>query len=505
MNHLAMDGMTAELSSGEAPWMIAGNLDAQVRETHTGVVVLLGDKAYKAKKAIATDFLDFTTVTQREAACAHEVTLNSRLAPDSYLGVAHFAGPGGGPAEPVVVMRRYADSTRLASLARNGRPAHDHLEEIAEKLACFHAEALRSAAIDSSGTADAVSARWRQNLVELQRYADTVISGELLHEVGRLSAQFIAGRGELFAERISSRRIVDGHADLLADDIFCTSGGTAILDCLEFDDKLRYVDSIDDAAFLAMDLEFLGRDDLGEFFLDAYSRCARDPAPDALKHFYIAYRAVVRAKVDCVRFAQGHAEASTDARRHIDIAMGHLRAGTVQLIVIGGGPGTGKTTLSRSLAEQCGAEVISTDEVRRELEQTGVIAGAIGVLDSGLYTRENVNVVYDEVLRRARMLLDRGVSVILDGTWRDSLHCARVRRLAGQTDSPIVQLTCTAPLDQASERIENRAVTISDATPEIAVAMAEVTGASSDGHLIDTTRPLADSVAEARQLCCLAI
>ncbi len=93
-----------------------------MRETHTGVVVLLGDKAYKAKKPIATDFLDFTTATQREAACAHEVTLNSRLAPDSYLGVAHFAGPGGGPAEPVVVMRRYADSTRLASLVQEWSP-----------------------------------------------------------------------------------------------------------------------------------------------------------------------------------------------------------------------------------------------------------------------------------------------------------------------------------------------------------------------------------------------
>jgi uncharacterized protein len=505
MNHLGMDGMTAELSSGEAPWTVAGNLDAQVRETHTGVVVLLGDKAYKVKKPIATDFLDFTTATQREAACAHEVTLNSRLAPDSYLGVAHFAGPDGGPVEPVVVMRRYADSTRLASLVRNGCPVHDHLEEIADKMARFHAEARRSAAIDNHGTADAVSARWQQNLVELQRYADTVIPSESLRAVGRLSAQFIAGRGELFAERISSCRIVDGHADLLADDIFCTPGETAILDCLEFDDDLRYVDSIDDAAFLAMDLEFLGRHDLGEFFLEAYSRRAHDPAPDALKHFYIAYRAVVRAKVDCVRFAQGHPEACIDARRHIDIALQHLQAGTVQLIVIGGGPGTGKTTLSRALAEQSGAEVISTDQVRRELEQSGAIAGPISILDSGLYTPDNVTLVYDEVLRRAHISLGRGLSVILDGTWRDSVHRARARWLAGQTQSPIVELTCTVPLEAASERIENRHTTTSDATPQIAAAMSERTGAPADGHPIDTTRPLADSVTEARQICCLAI
>ena len=134
-----------------------------------------------------------------------------------------------------------------------------------------------------------------------------------------------------------------------------------------------------------------------DLFLDEYRSRASDPAPLALKNFYIAYRAVVRAKVDCVRVAQGHEEAAADARRHIDIALKHLRAGTVQLIIVGGGPGTGKTTLSRALAEQLGAQVISTDDVRRELQRAGVIAGTAGVLDAGLYTPENVCTVYDEV------------------------------------------------------------------------------------------------------------
>ena len=131
----------------------------------------------------------------------------------------------------------------------------------------------------------------------------------------------------LFAQRITDRRIVDGHADLLADDIFCMPDGPVVLDCLEFDDGLRYVDGIDDAAFLAMDLEFLGRKDLGEFFLERYCQLSGDPAPAALMDFYIAYRAIVRAKVDCVRFAQGRYEALADARRHLDIALDHLRAG----------------------------------------------------------------------------------------------------------------------------------------------------------------------------------
>ena len=98
---------------------------------------------------MTTDFLDFSTPDRRERACEREVALNRRLAPDSYLGVAHFTDPGGGPAEPVIVMRRYADSTRLASLVKSGDPVHDHLAAIAETLARFHGEAARGPAIDA--------------------------------------------------------------------------------------------------------------------------------------------------------------------------------------------------------------------------------------------------------------------------------------------------------------------------------------------------------------------
>jgi len=496
-----MNGMPTTAKTVRDPWTIAGNLDAQVRETHTGLVVLLGDKAYKAKKPVTTDFLDFSTQARRQHACDREVALNSRLSPNSYLGVADFTGPHGGPSEPVIVMRRYADGTRLASMVKNGQPVHAQLRAIAEALARFHADATRGRAIDAQASAGAIAARWQENLEELQRYPDTVISRRAVREVQRLAAQFIAGRAALFAQRIAERRIVDGHADLLADDIFCTPEGLAILDCLEFDDNLRYVDTIDDAAFLAMDIEFLGREDLANLFLDEYTRSASNPAPIALKNFYIAYRAVVRAKVDCVRVAQGHAEAAADARRHIDIALKHLRAGTVQLIIVGGGPGTGKTTLSRALAEQLGAQVISTDDVRRELQRAGVIAGTGGVLGAGLYTPENICTIYDEVVRRAHLLLSSGTSVILDGTWRGARQRERARELADQTSSPIVELTCSVPIEKASARIQSRRVTTSDATPQIAAELAEHADGPTDGHLIDTSRSLADSVEEAEQIC----
>ncbi len=285
-----MTAIPATLIAGQESRVKAGDLDATVRETHTGIVFLVGDRAFKAKKAIVTDFLDFSTPERRERACEHEVDLNRRLAPDSYLGVGHFAAPGGGPAEPVILMRRYSDDARLASLVKNSEPVHHHICVIAEKLARFHDGATRGRAIDAEGEAGAISTRWQQNLRELERQSAGIVPRESIAEAARLGDRYIAGRGTLFARRITEGRIVDGHADLLADDIFCTPDGPEILDCLEFDDRLRYVDGIDDIAFLAMDLEFLGRRDLGDLLLEEYSRRARDLAPRSLKDFYIAYR-----------------------------------------------------------------------------------------------------------------------------------------------------------------------------------------------------------------------
>lgn len=482
-----------------------GDLDAQVHETHTGVVVLLGERAYKLKKPVITDFLDFSTPLSRQHACEREVMLNRRLAPDSYLGVAQFHGSSGEPSEPVIEMRRYSDSTRLASLVKAGEPAQQHLCVIAEMLAHFHRDAARGPAIDAQGRADAISARWHQNLVELERYAGDIVDREAIAQLTRLVDQFIAGRAVLFEERIEDGRVVDGHGDLLADDIFCVPEGPALLDCLEFDDHLRYVDGLDDAAFLAMDLEYLGRPDLGEVFIDEYRRRAGDAAPNSLTHFYIAYRAVVRAKVDCIRVVQGHHDARVHARRHVDIALKRLRAATVLLILIGGGPGTGKSTLSRNLSGRIGAQVISTDDVRKQLQKDGCLAGPTGELDSGLYSPENVSKVYDEVLRQAGLVLSHGSSVILDGTWRDPRHRQRAGRLAGASAVPLVELTCSLPLEVAAARIEDRTESSSDATPQIAAALAAGEVSPPGGHQINTGGPMANSVAEAQRICCLAI
>jgi uncharacterized protein len=476
-----------------------------VHETHTGVVVLVGDRAFKAKKPVLTDFLDFRTPEQRERACFREVELNSRLSPDSYLGVAHLSDPAGGPAEPIVVMRRYHDEDRLASIVARGaeESVHRILDTIAGVLARFHEHAERSRVINAQGEVGATGRRWRENLSELNHYAEKSISAvsfESLSRIQRLSAEFIAGREPLFTRRIDEGCIVDGHADLLADDIFCVDGEPALLDCLEFDDELRYVDRIDDAAFLAMDLEFLGRKDLGDYFLERYAVHSADAAPSSLRDFYIAYRAVVRAKVDCVRLSQGKSEAAEDAARHLAIATQHLANGTVRLALIGGNPGTGKSTLARALAERVGAQVISTDDVRRELQESGVVTGDPGVLDSGLYSTDNVTIVYMAALQRARVLLGDGQSVILDSTWRDPQMRAHAYRLAAETHSALVELVCSATADMAAGRITTRRPGNSDVTPEIAATLAAQNNGWDTAHRVDTSRVLERSVQDAHDV-----
>lgn len=486
------------------PWMTTGNLGAEVHETHTGLVTLVGDRAYKVKKPVVTDFLDFSHVEKRESVCRREVELNRRLAPSAYFGVGHFQPPVGG-AEPVIVMRRYPDSQRLSELVRAGTPVQTWLASIAQILARFHAGAVRGPAIDQQATAAALSDRWKQNLAELGHHVGTVIDGEQLAEISRLAVRYLAGRDLLYRQRIAAHRIVDGHGDLQSQDIFCTGEGPMLLDCLEFDDTLRYVDGIDDAAFLAMDLEFLGRWDLADLFLDEYCRHAADAAALSLRHVCIAYRAVVRAKVDCIRVGQGHAEAKVDAQRHLAIALGHLQSASVQLIIVGGGPGTGKTTVARALAEHVAAQVISTDEARRELLQAGVVHGRAGDLNAGLYAPEYVSMVYDEVLRRARSWLGAGYTVILDGTWRDAEQRQRAHALAAETYSSIVEFCCAVPLSEAVHRVASRGPTASDATPLIATELGGPAQEWPTAHVLDTSRPQADTVGEAQRVCLAAV
>ncbi|MBW0092635.1 AAA family ATPase [Pseudonocardia sp. KRD-184] len=465
---------------------------AAVRETHVGVVVLVGDRAYKAKKPVRTAFLDFSTASRRSDALQRELDLNRRVAPDVYLGIARLTGPSLGEqtadgGEPVLVMRRMPDERRLAERVRSGADVGGDLRAVARLLAAFHARAERSAAIDADGGAAALTARWTANLAELVPYRGRVLAPEVVDDIGERVHRFLAGRGPLLADRVAQHRIVDGHGDLIAEDVFCLDDGPRVLDCLEFDDRLRHVDGLDDAAFLAMDLEHLGRPDLAATFLDDYAEFSGDPAPTALRHHYVAYRAVVRAKVACLRHDQGGPAAAADAAAHAALALHRLEAGEVRLVLVGGLPGTGKTTLAHGLADRFGAVVLSSDRVRKELAGVDPESPAAAAFGDGLYRAEHTDRVYAELLRRAEALLARGESVVLDASWTAARHRDRADAVARRAVTPLIALRCSAEQVLARRRILERTGGPSDATPEVAAAMAAAADPWPDAVVVPTS------------------
>ena len=462
---------TPTIPSGQSAWEPCDWQPPAVRETHIGVVFLVGDRAYKCKKAVDLGFLDFRSRERRLACCQREVELNRRLAPDVYLGVAELRDPGSTESEPLVLMRRMPDQRRLSTLIRNGARLDDTVVRLARIMATFHAAADRSPQIAAEGSRDAIQQRWTASLDQVSAIALDIIGEPRTMEIRDRVNTFLAGRSELFAERIAAGRIVDGHGDLICDDIFCLDDGPRILDCLDFDDRLRRIDGLDDIAFLAMDLEKLGAPHLASTLLDRYADFAGDPAPASLRHHYIAYRAFVRVKVSCLRHTQGDEGAAEDARAYADIAIRHLRAGAVRMIIVGGLPGAGKSTVAGLIADRLGAVLLSTDRLRKELSGVDPAARFAQPYRQGLYDPPHTRRTYAELLRRATDLLRRGESVVLDGSWTDAGFRTDATVATEHANAHLLQLECWAPPELRRERLTARHNGISDADPLIADRM----------------------------------
>lgn len=420
-------------------------MPAAVAETHSGVVFFLGDRAYKAKKAVDLGFLDFRTVEARRIACEREVALNRRLAPDVYLGVAEVIGPAGDVCEHLVVMRRLPDERRLSTLAGSDGELDDEVRDLAALVASFHQGMAATALAARSASRDTVSARWDQLIEATRRHAPPSWD-DVVDEIEQAAHRYLQGRSALFAERIGAGKARDGHGDLLADDIFMLDDGPRILDCLDFDENLRCGDVLADVAFLAMDLERLGRPELSRRLLEVYRARTADDWPESLAHHYIGQRALVRASVGLLRAEQGDERAEPIARRHLDLALAHLAAGTVRLVVTSGLPGTGKSTIAAAVAEHLGTAHLRTDDLRRE------VARAPG---EDRYSSTAVDRVYGELLSEASDLLARGCSVVVDATWRSPAHRTAAEGLARALSAELHVLECRAASAVADARIED--------------------------------------------------
>ena len=446
-------------------------------ETHISWVFLTDRHAYKLKKPVRYDFLDFSTVDLRRKACEQEVHLNRRLAPDTYLGVVPITsgrlgrlrlGGTGAAVDWVVKMRRLPAEHTLDSLIRRGELGDRDITQLAETLAEFY---LRLPPLNVN-----VDEYRRQIESHVQANRHELLSGEhhlpisLIEQLHERQVRLLRLVPDLLDNRVRDGRIVEGHGDLRPEHIYFNSH-TTIIDCIEFNAELRSLDVLDELAFLAMECDLQGAESVGNRVIDYYQRTNADNAPRALLEFYKLYRACVRAKVLALRSMQVESRIGLSmlqqAEKYLHLSTKYSNAiGPPLLIVVRGLPGSGKSTLAGAIVEALNVELLQTDAVRREMfGQPSTNAD----YDQQQYNPEARTQVYEEMFRRARVLLDANRSVVLDGTFLSNEQRRTAIGLAQQYEAEPLVVHCTCPKVVALGRIGARmkaGTSLSDARPD---------------------------------------
>jgi aminoglycoside phosphotransferase family enzyme/predicted kinase len=444
----------------------------EVRQTHISVVFLVGEYVYKVRKPIALGFLDFTTLEARRADCVEEVRLNRRLAPDVYVGVVPVALGASGPmfegqGEPVewaVKMKRLPDEASLLARLERGELTADLLERVADRLAAFHASAERPSDARELGGFETVSRNARENFEEMTPDVGRTVSENVFSRLREQSDEALERLRPIIEERARRGTACDGHGDLRLEHVYVLPDppprDLAIIDCVEFSRRFRVGDPVSDVAFTVMELLSHGRAELARAFAERYLSSSQDDRGAELLPFYVAYRSLVRAKVRGIELRQPEipeARRSSSLRKakaHFLLALGELEPQKSRpvLVLVGGLPGTGKSTLARSLAGEAHCEVIRTDVVRKELT-----SGA------GVYTEEWVRRTYDECRSRAETMLFEGKRVVVDATFADEAERLAFLHAGAALSVPVVWFVCRASEPTVRARLLARKGDASDA------------------------------------------
>ncbi|MDZ7640691.1 MAG: hypothetical protein U5J62_01505 [Desulfurivibrio sp.] len=310
-------------------------------QTHISYVLLAGDYVYKLKKPVDFGFLDFSSREQRRHYCHEEVRLNRRLCPEIYLDVvtltrdgpanpeeaAGFALDGAGEAvDYLVKMVRMPAAGMMRRLLERGELRQPHLELIIARLLPFYRQAEGGPEVRELGSAAAVAANVRDNLAQIEPYIDgQALSREQFARLTAFSETFLQNEA-LFADRQAADRIREGHGDLHSGNICFAGEQVHIFDCIEFNRSFRCGDIADDLAFLVMDLDFHGQQQLAAFVAETMAHRLEDPGLAAMLPFYCCYRACVRGKIGLLTAAEEEVaetdrqQASSRAARYFKLA-----------------------------------------------------------------------------------------------------------------------------------------------------------------------------------------
>ena len=457
----------------------AGSPRGQVEqcETHISWVFLTTDFAFKLKKPVHFEFLDFSTPVSRRQACEDEVRLNLRLASSVYLGVISICkdAQGGlcldGEGEQIdwlVKMRRLPVQRSLDRLIAAGAVKGEETKQIADLLCRFFAHAV-PADWEPETFRQSIDRHVRANCRDLLR-AEHPLDGTQVQRVCGAQLQWLNLRRDVLESRLREGRVIEGHGDLRPEHVYLMST-PKVIDCVEFSEELRRVDVADELAFLAMECDLLGDSAVGKRILEVYTGMSGDRVSPRLLAFYKTYRACVRAKVFLLRSRQVPAEEAVRLRA---VAESYLRLADTYvpvvdapcLLVVRGLSGAGKSTVAEALARELGAEAIQTDQVRRRLFPDA----SPTPFGQGAYSEDKRRQVYDEVFRLASERLAQGLSVVLDGTFLSRALRCRALELAAHHQVPALLIPCACDPTIAQERVRERLAArsgLSDAQPDL--------------------------------------
>jgi len=478
MEGVIMDtaGLIAALSSPAAyPYPVD---DIQLCQTHISLVFLAGDCAYKVKKSVHLDFLDFSTLELRRHFCDEEVRLNQRLAPSVYHGVVPVTRVGdqltfegtGEVIEWAVKMERLPEEATLRHRLGEDTVEVTHLQVLARRIAEFHRNAKRGPAISAYARTQAIARNTRENLDDAKSRMASLISPVVHERLRQRMDQVLADLGSLMEARAEHGVPCDTHGDLRLDHVYLfperkTPDDLVIVDCVEFAERFRYADPVADMAFLVMDLQAQGRRDLARIFAHAYFDASGDAEGHALLSFYTAYRSAVRAKVDGLK-AEAPEVPAAEREEARDKGRYHWLRALIELeepgrkpcvLLLAGLPGTGKSTLAAALAKQAGFTAVRSDVVRKE------IVGS----RTDWYSSDWSQRTYEECLRRAEALILDGQRVLIDANFRKEAQRSLFFTALVRRGVPAGLLICETEPEVVRTRLAQRRNDASDANWDV--------------------------------------
>ncbi len=440
----------------------------EVIQTHLSWIILTGLYAYKLKKPLNLGFQDFTTLEKRKKFCEMEVSLNQRLAPDIYIEVIPITGSISEPSlkgtgeiiEYAVKMNQFEQKNLLSNLVKENRLNKEIIQSIAKQTAHFHAKAQRCDSDSEFGSAKNVYAPMKDNFEALKNLP---ASSGFIEEISQIESwcekQFHQLKG-LISARKKNGFVRATHGDFHLGNMVLIKDNPVIFDCIEFNENFRWTDVMNDIAFLAMDLDHHHHSDLGDLFVNHYFEHSFDYEGAKLLNFYKSYRAMVRAKISALLLNQVEPNSelaqklALDLRNFLRLGLDYAKSHQATLSITHGFSGSGKSLFTEQLMMQTGAIRLRADVVRKHLFKMQPYDATASTQLPALYSDDATQKVYSTLCELAKMLLQSGLSVIVDATflkqWQRDLFI-------GLSEHPFTIYAFEAPVDKLQERIKLRA------------------------------------------------